>query len=142
MDQNNEKEFKDVLQDPALGEEIGADEAAVRAAGLTHPNEVELENILAEDWDSVPDLPESEVIPELGEEPAAAEEAAADEEPLTEEAEEIAPEAPAEEEPEAPMADTPTQVIPVVEVPAPLPQEEEEQPMEEAEAETAHFSGR
>ena len=135
MDQNNEKEFKDVLQDPALGEEIGADEAAVRAAGLTHPNEVELENILAEDWDSVPDLPESEVIPELGEEPAAAEEAAADEEPLTEEAEEIAPEAPAEEEPEAPPVDAPTQVIPVVEVPAPLPQEEEEQPMEEAEAE-------
>ena len=133
MDQNNEKEFKDVLQDPALGEEIGADEAAVRAAGLTHPNEVELENILAEDWDSVPDLPESEVIPELGEEPAAAEEAAADEAPSPEE--EIAPESPAEEAPEAPLADAPTQVIPVVEVPAPLPQEEEEQPMEEAEAE-------
>jgi UPF0755 protein len=42
------------LQDPAAAEEIGADELAVHTAGLTHPNDVELENILAEDWDSVP----------------------------------------------------------------------------------------
>lgn len=142
MDQKFENEFKDVLQDPALGEEIGADEAAVRAAGLTHPNEVELENILAEDWDSVPDLPESEVIPELGEEPAVVEEPAeveedaADEELLPDAAEEeIASEVPAEEEPEAPLADAPTQVIPAVEVPDSLPQEKEEMAEEEEETE-------
>ena len=64
MDQNFEKDFKDVLQDPTMGEEIGADEAAVRAAGLTHPSEVALESILAEDWDSVPDLPEAEAFVE------------------------------------------------------------------------------
>ena len=120
MDQNVEKDFKDVLQDPALGEEIGADEAAVRAAGLTHPNEVELESILAEDWDSVPDLPESEPIPELGEEPAAIEEeiaaeevSAPEEESVPEEV--IEAEVPTEEKQEAPLMDAPTQVIPAVE---------------------------
>ena len=118
MDQNNEKDFQEVLQDPAVGEEIGADEAAVRAAGLTHPNDVELENILAEDWESVPDLPEAEAF--LEETAGAAEEPAADEEVQEEAApEEAVPvqeaeQAPAEE-PEAPsMCDEPTQVIPVV----------------------------
>jgi UPF0755 protein len=114
MDQNNEKEFKDVLQDPALGEEIGADEAAVRAAGLTHPNDVELENILAEDWDSVPDLPEEEVFPEEAtEQETEPEEETVPDEPAVE------PEA-AQEEQEKPadvpsLQDAPTQVIPVVE---------------------------
>lgn len=64
MDQKYEKDFKDVLQDPELGQEIGADELAVHAAGLTHPNDVELENILAEDWDSVPDHQEPEATAE------------------------------------------------------------------------------
>lgn len=35
--------------------ELGVDELAVSAAGLTHPDDLELEKILAEDWDSVPD---------------------------------------------------------------------------------------
>ncbi len=35
--------------------ELGVDELAVTAAGLTHPDDLELEKILAEDWDSVPD---------------------------------------------------------------------------------------
>ncbi len=36
--------------------ELGPDELAVQAAGLTHPDDLELEKILSEDWDSVPDL--------------------------------------------------------------------------------------
>lgn len=47
--------------DEALGttdtpKELGPDELAVQAAGLTHPDDLELEQILSEDWDSVPDL--------------------------------------------------------------------------------------
>ena len=48
MNNEFEKDFRDVLQDPDLGEEIGPDELAVHAAGLTHPNDLELENIIAE----------------------------------------------------------------------------------------------
>ena len=40
--------------------ELGPDELAVSAAGLTHPDDLELEKILAEDWDSVPDEEEME----------------------------------------------------------------------------------
>ena len=40
--------------------ELGPDELAVQAAGLTHPNDLELEKILSEDWNSVPDLEELE----------------------------------------------------------------------------------
>ena len=64
MDKRNEKDFENVLQDPELGQEIGADELAVHTAGLIHPNDVELVNILAEDWDSVPDHKEEPVTPE------------------------------------------------------------------------------
>ena len=64
MDKKYEKEFENVLQDPELGQEIGADELAVHTAGLIHPNDVELENILAEDWDSVPEHKEEPVTPE------------------------------------------------------------------------------
>ena len=64
MDNKYENDFQDVLQDPELGQELGADELAVHAAGLTHPNDVELENILAEDWDSVPDHEEPAPTPE------------------------------------------------------------------------------
>ena len=50
--------------------ELGPDELAVQAAGLTHPNDLELEKILSEDWDSVPDLeeleaPQQEITEEL-----------------------------------------------------------------------------
>ena len=46
----------DMLGTSPAARELGADELAVQAAGLTHPDELELESILAEDWDSVPDL--------------------------------------------------------------------------------------
>lgn len=61
MNNNRKEEFDSVLQDPELSHEIGPDELAVHTAGLTHPNDLELERILSEDWDSVPD----QEIPEL-----------------------------------------------------------------------------
>ncbi len=40
--------FDDILSAPVLGEEIGPDEQAVNAAGLTHPADAELEQIIQE----------------------------------------------------------------------------------------------
>lgn len=64
MDKKFKNDFENVLQDPDLGQDIDADELAVHTAGLIHPNDVELENILAEDWDSVPDHAEEPMTPE------------------------------------------------------------------------------
>lgn len=64
MDKNNNKDFDAVLTDPQLGQEIGPDELAVHTAGLTHPEDLELEQILAEDWDSVPDQEIPAMTPE------------------------------------------------------------------------------
>lgn len=64
MSKKRKEEFENVLQDPELGLEIGPDEMAVHTAGLTHPNDLELEQILAEDWDSVPDQEVPEMTPE------------------------------------------------------------------------------
>ena len=47
--------FHELLHEPVLGEEIGVDEHAVTSAGLTHPNDAELDRIiqetLSEDWE-------------------------------------------------------------------------------------------
>jgi len=52
--QNNQNSWADdILNAPSVPEEIGADEHAVYTAGLTHPNDLELEKILAEDWSGV-----------------------------------------------------------------------------------------
>lgn len=40
--------LENLLAKPAAAEEIGADEQAVSSAGLTHPNDLELEQIMAE----------------------------------------------------------------------------------------------
>ena len=64
MSKKRKEEFENVLQDPELGHEIGPDEMAVHTAGLTHPNDLELERILAEDWDSVPDQEVPAMTPE------------------------------------------------------------------------------
>lgn len=64
MSKNQNEAFEHVLQDPDLAVELGPDEMAVHNAGLTHPNDLELERILAEDWDSVPDHPEEALTPE------------------------------------------------------------------------------
>ena len=59
-----DKDFEELLQDPELNQEIGPDELAVHTAGLTHPDDLALEQILAEDWDSVPDHEETPLTPE------------------------------------------------------------------------------
>lgn len=64
MSNNRNEEFENVLQDPELAAELGPDELAVHTAGLTHPNDLELERILAEDWDSVPDHVEKALTPD------------------------------------------------------------------------------
>ena len=46
----------ELLANPAPKPEIVADEQAVSAAGLTHPDDLELEKILSENWDDVEDL--------------------------------------------------------------------------------------
>ena len=40
----------DILGTGNIAKELGADELAMQAAGLTHPEDLELESILAEDW--------------------------------------------------------------------------------------------
>lgn len=64
MNKKHNDDIKDVLQDPELGQELGPDEMAVHTAGLTHPDDLELERILAEDWDSIPDQEEPAMTPE------------------------------------------------------------------------------
>lgn len=107
MDNKHTSDFDSVLQDPELGHEIGPDEMAVHTAGLTHPNDLELERILAEDWDSVPD----QEIPEMTPEEALNQFLYGDED---EETTQTIPEVP-EAEPYYPEAasEEPTQVIPV-----------------------------
>lgn len=46
----DDKWMKGLLSSPAIGEEIGPDERAIAAAGLTHPSDLELEQIMQEDW--------------------------------------------------------------------------------------------
>lgn len=50
----------ELLGASASSSEIGPDEQAISSAGLTHPDDLELEKILAENWDDVPDLPSTE----------------------------------------------------------------------------------
>ncbi len=52
----NDNWLDDLLGTSETAKELGPDELAVQAAGLTHPDDLELEKILSEDWDSVPDL--------------------------------------------------------------------------------------
>ena len=61
MSKKYNEDFENVLQDPELDQEIVADEMALRDSGLINPADLELESILAEDWDSVPDqeIPET-----------------------------------------------------------------------------------
>ena len=106
MTKKRNEEFENVLQDPELSPELGPDEMAVHTAGLTHPDDLELERILAEDWDSVPDHQEEAMTPEealnqflYGEEDdAPAEEAAQEEAEIQEQFPEENQELDAEEE--------------------------------------------
>lgn len=82
----NDSRLTDILGVPEIPVELGPDELAVHAAGLTHPDDVELEKILAEDWDSVPDVASQEAAPapETAPQPAEAPKAAEDAQKLME----------------------------------------------------------
>lgn len=47
---NNDNWIDDILGPQEPSDQLGPDEAAIRSAGLTHPDDWELEKILAEDW--------------------------------------------------------------------------------------------
>lgn len=55
LPEKNENWLDNILGTQDTAKELGPDELAVQAAGLTHPDDLELEKILSEDWDSVPD---------------------------------------------------------------------------------------
>lgn len=55
LPEENENWLDNILGTQDTAKELGPDELAVQAAGLTHPDDLELEKILSEDWDSIPD---------------------------------------------------------------------------------------
>lgn len=65
----NENWLDEILGTSDIPQELGPDELAVHAAGLTHPDDLELEQILSENWDNVdePTVPQ-EVSPTPAEE--------------------------------------------------------------------------
>lgn len=56
MDKEQNNWQDQALEADDTTKELGPDESAVQAAGLTHPDDLELEKILSEDWESVPDM--------------------------------------------------------------------------------------
>ena len=108
LPENNENWLDDILGTEETAKELGPDELAVQAAGLTHPNDLELEKILSENWDAVPDLG-------------------------TEEAPSEKPAAPVAEEPEQSVSQDATVFFAPVDEPAPAaePAVQEETPKEE-----------
>lgn len=61
-----EQWLDEVLGQVEHRDEIGMDEHAVQSAGLRHPDELDLENIMAEDWDKAArQMTEEESQPEL-----------------------------------------------------------------------------
>lgn len=130
--QENENWLDDILGLEPQMKELGPDELAVQAAGLTHPDDLELEKILSEDWDSVPDLedlqnppPAAENIPQEPYEESAGIPEETDLEPLSEESVEES------------ISKEVTQYFPAVEDTQVIPQQEaspaEEDPVENEE---------
>ena len=121
MTKKHNEDFENVLQDPELSPELGPDEMAVHTAGLTHPDDLALERILAEDWDSVPDHQEEAMTPEealnqflYGEEDdASAEEAVQEETEIQEQPESQEPVAEEEYEGSDFEEDTPADTTPL-----------------------------
>ena len=121
MTKKHNEDFENVLQDPELSPELGPDEMAVHTAGLTHPDDLALERILAEDWDSVPDHQEEAMTPEealnqflYGEEDdASAEEAVQEETEIQEQPESQEPVAEEEYEESDFEEDTPADTTPL-----------------------------
>lgn len=79
----DEQWLDEVLGEAAPQQEIGMDENAVLSAGLRHPDQLDLENILAENWDT--ETPPEESPEETAEEPLAVDISAEAEAPLPEE---------------------------------------------------------
>lgn len=112
----------DNLDTPELPEEIGPDEQAVAAAGLTHPEDLEFEKILEEtlneDWDDADADAEHHVQAPLLPEDAMLIEAVAEEEHSAEETEQASPSGTEPELPEisadddAAQAETPEEALP------------------------------
>jgi len=77
LPEENSSWLDDILGISETAQELGPDELAVQAAGLTHPDDLELEKILAEDWSSLPNTDPVEAPtaeePQLSEEPDALE---------------------------------------------------------------------
>lgn len=103
---DNQEWLDELLNTPTPVPEIGPDEHAVHSAGLTRPEDMELEKILAEDWlREVEELPEEEADQpavqeeaDMPEEAVALEEAAVPEETkVPDEAEALEEEIPLEE---------------------------------------------
>ncbi len=88
--ENNKKDWLDELFDRVEPDpEIGPDEDAVSSVGLTHPDDLELEKILAEDWSSEPmDGTRQFTPPEM---PESIEETPVQEAPAEDEPDEILP---------------------------------------------------
>ena len=134
MDNNRDKDFGELLQDPELNREIGPDEWAVHTAGLTHPDDLALEQIMSEDWDSVPDHEETPPTPEEALNQFLYEDS---EEPPVQEPTQVLPntaeemlDAPEYAEESAYVSEEPTQVVNV----EPAYYEEEEMPVEDEQA--------
>lgn len=76
--------LEQLLESPELAEEIGPDEQAVASAGLTKPEDLELESIMQqavlENWGSAPEEPSSDVenVPEPDTTPASNDSSSAD----------------------------------------------------------------
>lgn len=64
--ENNQNNWlDDILEPAATPAELGPDEQAVYTAGLTHPNDLELERILAEDWSNEEPAPTQAAEPQI-----------------------------------------------------------------------------
>ena len=76
----DQKWLDDLLGEATPIEEITADEQAISSAGLSSPDELDLESILAENWDASEEAPPQEPVSEVPEQPeqAAAPETTAD----------------------------------------------------------------
>ena len=109
----NQKWLDDLLANPAPAPEIQVDEDAVAAVGLTHPDDLELESILSEDWSDAEDLPDLMDQPTLAMDPIKV-----DEVPAVEVSEEPAPV----------VEDAPVEQPPVVEPAVDMPPIEEQAP--------------
>ena len=105
----NENWLDEILGTAPSAQEIGPDEQAISSAKLTHPDDLELERILAENWDTEQEpqeLPAQQPLTEETQLFTAAEESTPLQAPVADTAIEETPLPKAEEEPAAPSRRT------------------------------------